>query len=172
MEPGWFVSDSTGATKSRTKSSILSCRIHRTLSCRGRRVLSCRGRRVLSCRGRRVLSCRGRRAPSCRGRPAYPSRHGTKSTFSYTMKSIMIQVQIVPCYVELGCIKFRAYSCTVDRRLVPRQRSLRIPGAMGDNAPSKCLCIANVILQSTPHTFRQSSILRATTRLLSRQIQS
>jgi hypothetical protein len=68
MEPVCFVSDSTGATKSRTKSSLLSCRDRRVLSCRGLRVLSCSGRRVLSCRGRRVLSCRGRRVLSCRGR--------------------------------------------------------------------------------------------------------
>jgi hypothetical protein len=91
---------------------------------------------------------------------------------SAPMKSIMIPVQIVRCYVEIACINFRKYSCTVGRRLIPRPRSLRIPGAKGDNAPSKCLCISNVILQSTPHAFRQSSRLRATTRLLSREIQS
>jgi hypothetical protein len=74
MEPGWFVSDSTGATKSRTKSSILSCRGRCVLYCRGRRLLSCRGRRVLSCRGRRVVSCSvvSCRVLSCRGRPACP----------------------------------------------------------------------------------------------------
>jgi hypothetical protein len=65
MEPVWFVSDSTGATNPRTKSSLLYCRGRRVLSFRGRRVLSCRGRRVLSCRSRRALSCRGRRVLSC-----------------------------------------------------------------------------------------------------------
>jgi hypothetical protein len=61
MEPGWFVSDSTGAKTSRYKSSLLSCH----------------DRSVVFCRGRRVLSCRAR--------PARPVRHGTNSTFSYRM---------------------------------------------------------------------------------------